>query len=144
MKSVAVQLEEMLDKIGLKDPGAAKKIQEATLTVEAKLAAATALLEGTNATPKWRESGVDKLVEEIREASLFFPTVPKRVIKKHNGVLENHYPGKPSAGTGDDSKVLLKEAAMRNFNLTEAEAKIFAEIDGPSFTELIMKEGGGQ
>ncbi len=140
MKMITVQLQEALDQINAKDPKAAKQLHESKGSVEQKLTACQALLNGTRTAPAWRESATDKLVHEIRESSPAF----RLVIEKHNGVMDNSFAGRSSAGTGDDTSKLLVETAMRAFNMTEAQAKVFAGVEGDSDLVKAIKEGGGR
>lgn len=140
MKSIELRLQEALDKLSEKDAKAAKKIHERGCTVEAKLAATEALLEGKATVPAWRATEADKLVEEIRESSNVF----RPVVRKHNGVLENapawyqQVDGKKDDGT----KLKLAETARKVFGLTEAESRVFAGLDNPASlaTKTLLEE----
>lgn len=125
LKTVEELLVEALDKVATKSVAAAKKINESTITVEEKLAAATELLEGATKKHAWMtaESALSKLVVEIRESFNEF----RPAVTKHNGALDNT-PFRESANADDNKNEKIFEAARR-MGMTEVEARLFADPD---------------
>jgi hypothetical protein len=142
MKVLSQQLIEALDKVSAKGPQAAKRIHEQSCALELKLQACQALLAGTEAAPKWRESAADKLVTEIRESwPAFRPT-----IVKHNGRLDNieAAPSGKHTITEVQKKLIVGFKAM---GLSEAEARVAAEANETEVThyqKIMEAEGGDQ
>jgi len=130
MKSLEVQLVEVLDRLSEKDAKAARKIHESKLSLEAKLNAVQTLLTGGATAAAWRESDADKLIVEIRESSPAF----RAAVTKNNGAAFNHG---GAVNEAHATLAKLAEAAL-GLGLSIKEARVFAGLDDANDAQTVQ------